>query len=88
MSGSGSGSEESWAALSYTELQTAQQTGIRLGVYQAHALAGPIGAAVCLAADAYVAALMLALGGLIGIAGWKRDFGFALRVQPRHLRLT
>jgi len=56
---------------------SAFRRGAVLGMYQAHALAGSVGATVMFASGREGPALILGVGAAIGWAGWKRDYGFA-----------
>lgn len=63
-------------------LHPATVTGLRLGVYQAHALAGPPLAVVAFLYGPLWLALILAFGTGLGWAGWYRDFRLRWRPPP------
>lgn len=54
--------------------------GARLGIYQAHALGGPVAALLMFVTGQDAMTLLFAVGAAFGWAGWHRDYG--LRWHP------
>jgi len=59
--------------------------GVRLGIYQGNALAGPIAAAVMASLGYVVLSLIFGVAALLGWVGWWRDFRLAWTIPPGHI---